>query len=127
MEAPSASSSDFDKAWAKKTAGWIVEEIKIIDGRIPEGGDIGLAYSNLSKEFGYLEEAGIPPGADAASYSARLSTAKDFASDAYDLEPDDYSGALAKYLTVRGNTKPILDAVNAAVGTHYSLPPKPAT
>lgn len=119
--------SDFDKAWAKKTAGWIIDDITTIDGRIPSGRDIGLAYSNLSNSYGYLEEAGVPPGADAASYSARLSTAKDFASDAFDLEPADYLGALAKYLVVRGNTQLILDAVNAAVGTHRSLPPAPAT
>lgn len=127
VKAPPASSSNFDKVWAKKTAGWIVEDIKTIDSRIPNGGDIGLAYSNLSNSYGYLEEAGVPPGADAASYLARLRTAKNFASDAFTIESDDQSGALAKYLAVRGNTQPILDAVNAAVGTKFSLPPAPAT
>ncbi|NYJ73422.1 hypothetical protein [Allobranchiibius huperziae] len=90
---------DFDAAWAKKTAGWIVDEIKTIDGRLP--------------------------GADPATYKARLVTSQNFCSDAFDIEPDSASTAAAKYLAVRQNTPPILKAINAALGTHFVLPPAP--
>ncbi|UIJ35085.1 hypothetical protein [Allobranchiibius sp. GilTou73] len=86
---------------------------------------VGLAYSNLSDDFGYLQEAGVPPGANPASYKARLVTSQNFCSDAFDVEPDSGSEAAAKYLAVRQNTPPILKAINAALGTHFVLPPAP--
>ncbi len=104
-----------------------MEDIKTIDKRVGQGDDPGLAYSNLSDSFGYLKEANVPPGADRASYLARLETLKKFAKDAYNIEIGDPTGALAKYLTLRKETQPILDALNPVLGTQYKLGPPPGS
>lgn len=126
---PTVSSSQqadqFDESWARKSTGWIVESIKTIDKSLKEGGLVGLAYSNLSSSFGYLEEANVPPGANSASYLARLQTLKKFSHDAYTVQFDDPSEAAAKYLVLRKETQPLLNTLNPVLGTQYKLGPAP--
>lgn len=114
--------SDFDAAWAKTCAGRVVRDMKTVDGRLRDGGAVGSGLSLLSDSFDCFEDAGVPPGSDAATYTARVRTLSKFSSDAADLYDANATTASAKYAVVKENTGPLFSTVNAATGSDYAVP-----
>lgn len=115
-------SADFDKAYAIDVTDRIIEQIKSVDERMGDGIQVDGALQLLANQYDRLANAGTPPGADEADYMSRLSTLNDFAQRAADSYADDPTGATAKYEVVRKETKPVLEAINAATGKHFTLP-----
>ena len=77
----------------------------------------------MSMSFGSLGTSPAPPQADEAHYYALVSTSEEFAAQA----ADEYEAApmkgTADYMALRAHTQEILDAINAWLGTHFSVPP----
>ena len=120
--APPPVESDFDEEWALAKAGDIVEDIGTVDERLSDGIQVDGALNLLSDSYGRLADAGVPPGLDAASYLARVTTLQSFsaqAADGYDVDPTD---ATAKYLVVREETGVLFKQINGAIGSDLALP-----
>jgi len=112
----------FDKQYAWTVAKEIVDSIKTVNGYLKDGIAVDSGLSTLSPEYGYLENAGVPPGVRASDYIPRLRTLGSFAQQAADLYIDKPTEALAKYTVLRAETKPVFDQLNAATGSHFKLP-----
>ncbi|MBB2890642.1 hypothetical protein FHU39_000626 [Flexivirga oryzae] len=105
----------------------VLGDLKTIDGLAPQDGALGQDYTNLSNAYGFLEQAGLPRGADGNAYLGGLEAMIGLASDAAASAPTDAADAHASYLSAREQTQPILDDINTALGTHYVVPAAPAS
>lgn len=123
---PPTPGGQFDAEWARQAVALILGDIKMIDSVAPQDGSLGQDYTNLSDAYGFLEQAGLPRGADGNAYLGGLERLIGLASDASTATSTDPAGAHAKYLSARQKTQPILDDINAAIGTHYEVPSAPA-
>jgi hypothetical protein len=113
--------SDFDRAYAIGVARDMIRDVKSVDGRLGDGIGVSSGLSLLSGEYG-LENAGTPPGVDAAKYHARLRTLESFSSTASDMYLDDPTQGAARYAVVREETGTLLSQLNSALGTDLRLP-----
>ena len=114
--------SDFDRAYAIGVARDMIRDVKSVDGRLGDGIGVSSGLSLLSGEYGRLEDAGTPPGVDAAKYHARLRTLESFSSTASDMYLDDPTQGAARYAVVREETGTLLSQLNSALGTDLRLP-----
>ncbi|MDX6308638.1 MAG: hypothetical protein QOI06_1684, partial [Nocardioidaceae bacterium] len=88
-----------------------MHDIRTVDYRLKDGIGVSSALLLLSGSYGYLSDAGTPPGADPASYQARLQTLASFAATASTIYDQDPTTGLAKYEVAREQTSPIFDAL----------------
>ena len=114
--------NDFDRAYAVNVAGDIIDDIKSVDLYLKDGIAVPSAMSLLSAGYPRLENAGTPPGVNAAKYHARLRTLESFASTAADIYDDRPMEGAAKYAVVRKETGTLFTEMNAALGTNLHLP-----
>ena len=90
---------DFDRAYAIDVAGDMIRDINTVDHRLRDGIAVSSGLWLLSSEYGRLENAGTPPGVDAAKYHARLRTLDAFASaasDIYDNNPTEGAAGVCR-------------------------------
>jgi hypothetical protein len=116
------SSSNFDSAWAVDIASDIVHDVKTVDQRLGDGIAVESAMFLLSDDFPRLLDAGIPPGVREAQYVARLQTLESFTDEAADLYASDPTEGSARYAVVREQTGVLLEQLNSAVGSDFTLP-----
>lgn len=104
-------------------AGRIVRDIPVLDERLSRGGSMAMLLDMLAGHYTGLLNSAVPTGADPADYKARCQTLANFATMAADefANGDDMAGS-ARYTVLRKETIPVLDAINAALGTTYALP-----
>lgn len=100
----------------------ILRDISTVDERVMDGGSVPSALGLLASSYGCLADRGAPPGVDAADYLARLATLEDYALQAAASYPVDPLQGVATYDVVRQETAPLLQMLNQAIGSDYTLP-----
>ena len=113
---------EFDRAWLLSKAQDAIVDIRTLDVRMSDGIGVPTPLSMMSDTFGRMAEAGVPPGLDASTYLARLSTLQSFAADASEVYNDDPSEGAAKYSVIRKETGVLFSQINKALGTNLRLP-----
>ena len=120
---PSTTDADeFDRGWARDIASDIEEDLSSVDERLGDGIGVSSALYLLSDSYRRLLDAGIPPGADPAKYTARLKTLSSFAQLASDEYDTDATQASARYAVIRRETGVLFAVLNSAMGTSFRLP-----
>ncbi len=122
VENPIEESDLFDEAYAVDTATRVVEDLETVDERLLDGIAVASALYLLSDSYGYLGNAGVPPGVDAAEYVTQLDTLQTFAELAGDEYADDPVNASARYAVLKEETVIIFNQINAATGSNLQVP-----
>jgi hypothetical protein len=117
-----AARTRFDRTSARKVAGWIVADLRTVDHRLRDGIGVGSALGLLADDYDYLLDAGTPPHARPARWSARLVTLEDFAKRASEHYPDDPVEATATYEVVRRHTETVFAVLNRELHTTFRVP-----
>jgi hypothetical protein len=117
----------FDRAVALIDYGNLVKDIEQLDRMTLTGAQAALQLDVLANHYASLAAGGSPPGLDAPTYYARLSSLRLFAAAASREAQAGSPQAAARYAVIRTETGTFLALVNGALGTALSLPPAPAT
>lgn len=87
-----------------------------------DGIEVNGALYQLGDDYHRLRTSPAPPQISKARYYARVVTLASFARQAARAYPSDPSGATARYLVARKETRPLFRAINAWLGTSYRIP-----
>ncbi|WP_076262390.1 hypothetical protein [Intrasporangium flavum] len=121
------STSVFNRATALNGYAALLSDIRTLDGIPLNGNTAAVRLDTLARHFAALGAGGSPPGLDAPTYYARLSSLRLF-TDAAVREAEAASPqAAARYAVIRQETGTFLALVNGALSTTFTLPaPTPA-
>ena len=121
------SSAIFNRATALTGYAALLSDIRTLDAMPLSGNAAAVRLDTLTRHFAALGAGGSPPGLDAPTYYARLSSLRLFA-DAATREAEAGSPqAAARYAVIRQETGTFLALVNGALSTTFTLPaPTPA-
>ena len=114
--------SDDEIEYVKDHVEDILEDIETVDYRLGDGITVSSALYLLSDSYARLGNDAVPPGVSESKYLARLATLSDFAWDAAEIYDYNSMEGTAKYMVLRKETTPVLDDINAWLGTNYQLP-----
>lgn len=113
---------DFSGEWVVAKAADVMGDMRIVDECLADRIDVNSALVLLSRSYGRLAEAGVPPGLDRSDYLGRVVALQSLAAQAAEGYDVDRAGTLAKYATVRDGTGVLFEQLNDALGSHLSLP-----
>lgn len=113
---------DFSREFALAKAADVTGDMRIVDECIADRIDVNSALVLLSRSYGRLAEAGVPPSLDRSDYLGRVVALQSLAAQAAEGYDVDRAGTLAKYATVRDGTGVLFEQLNDALGSHLSLP-----
>lgn len=116
-------STPFNRQLAEQQYSTLVVNVTIIDKQFATGASPAMGLDVLADDFDALATFGVPPGLDGPSYLARLNSLELFAGAAALEVPTDPARARARYDVVRRETGLLLEQVNTALKTTYTLPP----
>ena len=128
LPAPALTSSAlFNRATALSGYAALLSDIHALDGIPLSGTAAAVRLDTMTRHFAALAAGGSPPGLDAPTYYARLSSLRLF-TDAATREAEAGSPqAAARYAVIRQETGTFLALVNGALSTRFTLPaPTPA-
>jgi predicted secreted protein len=115
----------FNRATALAGYSALLGDIRLLDRMPLAGSEAAVRLDALTHHFAVLAAGAPPPGLDAPTYYARLSSLRLFA-DAATREAEAGSPqAAARYTVIRQETGTFLALVNGALSTTYVLPPPP--
>lgn len=100
----------------------VIGDMHIVDGCLAAGVDVQSALILLSRSYGRLAEAGVPPRLDRSAYLARVGTLQAQTAHAAESYDTDRTEALATYVVVRDGTTILFRQINGALGSDLSLP-----
>ena len=113
---------DFSGEWALAKAADVMGDLRIVDDCLADRVDVRSALVLLSRSYGRLAEAGVPPGLGRSDYLGRIAALASLAVQAAEGYDADRAEALAKYAAVREGTGVLFEQLNDALGSHLSLP-----
>jgi hypothetical protein len=119
---PLAFEGRFSQQRALAKAFDVIGDLRVVDDCLSDGVDVRSALILLSRSYGRLAEAGVPPGLGRSDYLGRvgaLQVQSAQAAEGYDV---DRTAALAKYAAVREGTRVLFQQINGALGSHLALP-----
>ena len=123
------STAIFNRATALTGFAALLSDIRTLDAIPVSGNTAAVRLDTMSRHFAALAAGGSPPGLDAPTYYARLSSLRLF-TDAATREAEAGSPqAAARYAVIRQETGTFLALVNGALSTRFTLPvptPTPA-
>ena len=103
-------------------ARYLIDDISTVDERLGDGIGVPSALDMLSTSCDRMSDADVPPGADPATYMARLRTLSSFSASAATTYSDNPMEASARYAVARVETREMFAVLNAALGTGYRVP-----
>ncbi len=119
---PLAFEATFNAQRVQAKAVDVIGDMHIVDDCLTDGVDVQSALTLLSRSYGRLAEAGVPPGLKRSDYLARVLTLQSQAAQAAEGYDADRTGALATYVVVRDGTGAVVKQINGALGSDLSLP-----
>ena len=121
------SSALFNRAAALIGYAALLSDVRALDAIPMSGNAAAVRLDLMTRHFAELAAGGSPPGLDAPTYYARLSSLRLF-TDAATREAEAGSPqAAARYAVIRQETGTFLALVNGALSTRFTLPvPTPA-
>jgi hypothetical protein len=121
------STAVFNRATALTGYAALVSDIRTLDGIPLSGNAAAVRLDTLTRHFAGLAAGGAPPGLDAPTYYARLSSLRIFTDAAMREAEVGSPQAAARYAVIRQETGTFLALVNGALSTTFTLPaPTPA-
>jgi hypothetical protein len=119
---PIAVEASFNRQRVLAKAVDVIGDMRIVDGCLADGVDVQSALILLSRSYGRLAEAGVPPRLDRSAYLARVGTLQARTAQAAESYDTDRTEALATYVVVRDGTGVLFKQINGALGSDLSLP-----